>query len=67
MRIIFKHDSVAILNFWLWAMIACNIFRFFFLRNLKLALRRGKTMLHFTDEIAADLRGKFKKLAGVPP
>jgi len=64
---IYKHDSVAILNFWLWAMIACNIFHVFFLRNLKLALRRGKTMLHFAEEIAGDLRGKFKKLAGVPP
>ena len=68
---IYKHDSVAILNFWLWAMIACNIFHFFFLRNLKLALRKGKTMLHFTEEIAADLRGKLssrvKRLAGVPP
>jgi hypothetical protein len=68
---IYKHDSNAILNFWLFTLIACNLFHAFFLRNLKSVIRKGKTMLYFAQEIARDLSGKlsrrFKRIAGVPP
>lgn len=63
----YKHDSNAILNFWLMTMIAYNLFRAFYLRNLKPALRKGKTMLHFARMILADLYGDLAGLIGVPP
>ncbi len=52
---VYKHASVAISNFWLMAMIAYNLFKTFFLRNLKAAVRGGKTMLHFARLIASAL------------
>jgi len=68
---VYKHDSVAILNFWLMTLIACNIFHAFFLRNLKSIIRKGRTMLHFAEEVAGELRGKLsrklKRTVGVPP
>jgi hypothetical protein len=64
---VYKHDSTAILNFWLMSMIAYNLFRAFYLRNLKPALRKGKTMLYFARMILADLYGDLTGLAGVPP
>ena len=39
---VYRHESVAILNSWLMIMIASNIFRIFFLRNLKAAIRKAK-------------------------
>ncbi len=52
---VYKHGAVAIQNFWLMAMVACNLFRAFYLRNLKLVARAGKTMLHFARMITAEL------------
>lgn len=62
---VYKHDAVAIPNFWLMAMIACNLFRAFYIRNLKRAARVGRTMLHFARMIAAELYIDFA--SGIPP
>jgi hypothetical protein len=64
---VYKHESAAILNFWLMIMIASNIFRAFFLRNLKAVIRKGKTMLHFANLIMSDLYGKLQRIKNVPP
>lgn len=64
---IYKHDAIAILNFWLMSMIAYNLFRAFYLRNLKPVLRKGKTMLHFARMILADLYANLTGRVGVPP
>jgi hypothetical protein len=64
---VYRHSAVAIHNFWLMAMIACNIFRAFYVRNLKLAVRKGKTMLHFARVITAELYLDVTAVRGVPP
>jgi hypothetical protein len=63
---VYKHEPKAILNFWLMTMVACNLFRAFFLRNLKDALRKGKTMTYFADQIMSELYQGLKS-ARVPP
>lgn len=63
---VYKHASGAILNFWLMSMLACNIFRAFFQRNLKSVARAGKSMLHFARMIASELYAGASP-AGVPP
>lgn len=63
---IYKHASNAILNFWLMSMVAYNIFRAFFQRNLKAAVRVGKTMLYFARIVASELYSR-SIAAGVPP
>lgn len=52
---IYKHDPIAILNFWLLCMMAYNTFRCFYLRNLKPAVRATYTMLHVAREIQSGL------------
>lgn len=64
---VYKHDGVAITNFWLISMMAYNLFRVFFLRNLKLAIRKGKTMLHFARQIMMELYVSLPTCSGVPP
>ncbi|MGI0084658.1 MAG: transposase [Nitrososphaerales archaeon] len=63
---VYKHAPAAFINFWLMSMLAYNLFRAFFLRNLRPAVRRGKTMLHFARLLTAQL---FVTCAvnGVPP
>jgi hypothetical protein len=63
---VYRHASSAIPNFWLMAMIAYNLFRTFFLRNLKATMRKGKTMLHFARLIASALFYSYSP-TGVPP
>jgi hypothetical protein len=63
---IYKHASTAILNFWLMSMLAYNVFRAFFLRNLKSVIRAGKTMLHFARLVASELYA-CSAASGVPP
>jgi len=63
---VYKHASVAILNFWLMSMVAYNLFRSFFNRNLKAVVRRGRSMLHFARMVAADLYSAYVP-TGVPP
>lgn len=64
---IYKHAETAILNFWLMSLIAYNLFRAFFLRNLKPSLRKGKSMLYFARRIMSDLYGCAPEPDGVPP
>lgn len=52
---IYSHDPVAIVNFWLLCMMAYNIFRCFYLRNLKPALRACSTMLHVARYVQSEL------------
>lgn len=46
------------------SMIAYNLFRSFYLHNLKPALRKGKTMLHIARMILVDLYGNLTGLVG---
>jgi hypothetical protein len=64
---VYKHEPVAILNFWIMSMIAYNLFRVFFLRNLKPAFRIGKTMQHIVDMIHSELNSCLPVYGGVPP
>jgi len=52
---VYKHDPRAIMAFLLFAMICCNVFRAFYRRDLKPALRKQSTMVHISREIAAEL------------
>jgi hypothetical protein len=60
------NESVAILNFWLLSLIAYNLFRVFFLRNLKLVFRAGKTMKHFVSLMHSELNSCLPVYGGVP-
>lgn len=63
---VYKHAANAILNFWLMSMLAYNLFRAFFRRNLNKAARAGKTMLYFARQVASELH--FNPAStGVPP
>jgi len=62
---IYKHSANAILNFWLMSMVAYDLFRAFFQRNLKAIVRTGRTMLHFARVMAAELY--IDSTAGIPP
>ncbi len=64
---VYRHDPVAILNFWLVSMIAYNLFRAFYLRNLKPEFRIGKTMLNFANMIRSELYACLPVYSGVPP
>jgi len=66
---VYKHEPTAILNFWLMTTIAYNLFRAFFLRNLKPVLRKNKTMQYFAQLVLAELCSSKKLLAciSVPP
>jgi hypothetical protein len=70
---VYEHEATAMLNFWLMSMIAYNLFRTFFLRNLKPEFRKGISMLHVArlimSELYADVlaRAGCHKNAGVPP
>jgi hypothetical protein len=64
---VYKHDPHAILNFWIMIMIGYNLFRVFYLRNLKAIFRAGKTMRHFTSMIRSELYACLPIYGGVPP
>lgn len=64
---VYRHAPTAITNFWLFSMLAYNIFRAFFNRNLKAAARQGKTMLHFARLVSAEVYALPALLAGIPP
>lgn len=61
---IYKHAPNAILNFWLMSMIAYNLFRAFYLRNLQPKYRLSFTMLHVARLIMSELYGNQ---SGCPP
>ena len=52
---VYRHDSTAMLNFWLLAMACLNLFMAFYARNLKPAARRAASMLHISRLILAEL------------
>jgi predicted transposase YbfD/YdcC len=52
---VYRHESTAILNFWLIILIAYNLFRTFYLRNLKPAFRKNYNMLHVSRLILSQL------------
>lgn len=64
---VYRHDSAAILNFWLMSLLAYNIFQAFFQLNLKSDFRRGKTMLHFATMIKTQLYECLPAFGRVPP
>jgi hypothetical protein len=61
---IYSHHPAAIVNFWLLCMMAYNIFRCFYLRNLKPALRACHTMLHVAREVQSEL---YSRPSAHPP
>ena len=52
---VYRHDPTAILAFWLLAMLVINVFRAFYLRNLKPQRRCDGSMLHIARRLAAEL------------
>ncbi|MCI0561972.1 MAG: transposase [Nitrososphaera sp.] len=63
---IYRHHPIAIINFWLLCMMAYNIFRCFYLRNLKPALRNTHTMVHIASCVKSELY-PHRPLAVRPP
>jgi len=61
---VYKHEPTAILNFWLMAMIAYNLFAAFFFRNLKPEVREKYSMLHVARLIISEL---YDSRSGCPP
>lgn len=65
---VYKHESTAMLNFWLLAMACLNVFRAFYCRNLKPAVRRMANMLNVARRIAAELHSDITgNLTRAPP
>jgi hypothetical protein len=62
---VYRHETTAILNFWLMTMIAYNLFEAFFIRNLKAEFRNKYTMRHVAQLILAELYGGSQ--SGCPP
>jgi len=52
---VYKHDPTAILAFWLLTMLVLNVFRAFYLRNLKPQCRRDASMRHIARCLSAEL------------
>ena|GEM_PF-5992234 len=64
---VYRHDPTAILAFWLLAMLVINVFRAFYLRNLKPQRRCESSMLHIARRLAAELyQGLGRYLLPVP-
>jgi hypothetical protein len=64
---VYKHDAGAILAFWLFCMIACNLFHAFFSRDLKPALKARMTMLMVARLVLSELFVGLVKAAYRPP
>jgi hypothetical protein len=63
---VYKHDQAAILNFWLLCMTAYNVFRCFYLRNLKPAVRASSSMQHVARQVQASLYCRQQPAAQPP-
>jgi len=64
---VYRHHPIAILAFWLLTMLVINVFRAFYLRNLKPQRRQDSSMLHIARCLAAELyRGMGEHLLPVP-
>ena len=52
---LYRHDPVALLNFWLITMMAYNLFHAFFNRNIKSVFRKTLNYLHLARMILSEL------------
>lgn len=64
---VYKHSDTAILNFWIMSQISYNVFRAFYQRNLKPAIRRSKSMLHVARQIMSGLYTEHRASAAAAP
>lgn len=64
---VYKHESTAMLVFWLMTMIAYNLFQAFFFRNLKAVLRSAVTKLHIARLISSELYQGIPSPLALPP
>jgi hypothetical protein len=64
---VYKHESTAMLVFWLMTMIAYNLFQAFFFRNLKPVLRSAITKLHIARLISSELYQGIPSPIARPP
>ena len=64
---VYRRHPIAILAYWLLTMLVINVFRAFYLRNLKPHRRRDISMLHIARRLAAELyKGMSEHLFPVP-
>lgn len=64
---VYKHESTAMLVFWLMTMIAYNLFQAFFFRNLKAVLRSAVTKRHIARLISSELYQGIPSAMALPP
>ena len=64
---VYKHESTAMLVFWLMTMIAYNLFQAFFFRNLKAVLHSAVTKLHIARLISSELYQGIPSPIALPP
>lgn len=64
---VYKHDSNAILNFWLICMLAHNLFMCFFYMNLKITRDQRITTLHVAKMFLCEIYQTRKTLKHSPP
>ena len=64
---VYKHDSNAILAFWLMTLLVFNLFHAFINRNLKAVRRAGHTAKYFADLISAEFHLKIGKSRAFAP
>ncbi len=64
---VYRHHPTAILAFWLLTMLVINVFRAFYLRNLKPQRRQDSSMLHIARCLAAELyQGLSEHVVPIP-
>lgn len=64
---VYRHEPTAMLVFNLLCMLTSNLFRAFFLRNLKPACRKGVTMIHIARTMLQELMAGLCEPASAPP
>lgn len=64
---VYKHDSQAILVFWLLTMLAFNLFHAFYFRNLKPLMRQQYSLLHVARWVASVLYQDIPTSSARPP
>lgn len=63
---VYRHHPQAMLNMWLWLLLAANLFAAFYTRNLKPALQKAFDRLQIARQIMADLYGMLPTHASGP-
>jgi hypothetical protein len=64
---VYKHHADAMVTFWLWCMIAVNVFMAFYWRNLKPTYRSGVSMLHVSRLMSGQLYAELPQKRSLPP